>query len=132
MTRVLRLGLFAIVVVVVLLGAAYLFREPLLRAVGINLDRGAAGETELVLAEGYSAGVFASGLDHPRFMAVAPDGTLFVAEPARTASWRSRMLTVTVERTRSSRSGETTTWRTRSPLPLTDRCWSRAAARSSD
>ena len=81
MQRILRLGLFAIVVVALLLGGAYLFREPLLRAAGISLDRGAPGETELVLPAGYSARVFASGLDHPRFMAVADDGTLFVAEP---------------------------------------------------
>ena len=71
MQRILRLGLFAIVVVALLLGGAYLFREPLLRAAGISLDRGAPGETELVLPAGYSARVFASGLDHPRFMAVA-------------------------------------------------------------
>ena len=80
MQRVFRLGLFAIVVVVVTLVAAYLFREPLLRAAGISLDRGDPGETALVVPTGYSAGVFASGLHNPRFMAVAPDGTLFVAE----------------------------------------------------
>lgn len=81
MRRVVRLGLFALVLVVVMLATAYLLREPLLRAAGVDLDRGAPGETSLVLPTGYSAGVFASGLDHPRFMAVAPDGTLFVAEP---------------------------------------------------
>ena len=81
MYRILRLGLFALAVTAVLLGGAYLFREPLLRAAGISFDAGAAGETDLSLPEGYSANVFAAGLDHPRFMAVGPDGTLFVAEP---------------------------------------------------
>lgn len=81
MHRILRLGLFALAVSAVLLGGAYLFREPLLRAAGISFDAGAAGETQLSLPEGYSANVFAAGLDHPRFMAVGPDGTLFVAEP---------------------------------------------------
>jgi len=30
---------------------------------------------------GFSAALFAEGLDHPRFMAVAPDGSVFVTEP---------------------------------------------------
>ena len=81
MTRVLRLGAFAVVVVAILLVGAYLFSEPLLRAVGISFDRGEPGETDLVLPPGYSASVYASGLRNPRFMDVAPDGTLFVAEP---------------------------------------------------
>jgi glucose/arabinose dehydrogenase len=78
--RVIRLTGFAIAVVVLLVGGAWLFREPLLRAAGISFDQGAPGETALVLPEGYAAGIFASGLRQPRFMAVGPDGTLFVAE----------------------------------------------------
>ena len=80
MTRLVRLGGFAIAVITVLLVGAWFLQEPLLRAVGINFDRGEPGETSLVLPDGYRANVFAEGLDHPRFMAVAPDGTLFVAE----------------------------------------------------
>ncbi|MEA2026782.1 MAG: PQQ-dependent sugar dehydrogenase, partial [Chloroflexota bacterium] len=76
-----RLTLFALLSVVILLAVAWVFRVPLLSAVGISLDRGLAGETALELPEGFEADVFASGLDHPRFMAVAADGTLFVAEP---------------------------------------------------
>jgi glucose/arabinose dehydrogenase len=63
-----------------LLVVAWVAREPLLRAAGISFDRGDPGRTDLLLPEGYAADVFAEGLDHPRFMAVAPDGTLFVAE----------------------------------------------------
>jgi len=81
MTRLLRLGAFAIAVVAVLLVGAYLFSDPLLRAVGVSFDRGEPGETNLVLPAGYKASVYASGLRNPRFMDVAPDGTLFVAEP---------------------------------------------------
>ncbi len=38
------------------------------------------GGTPLVLPDGFSSDVFASGLDRPRFIAFGPDGTLFVAE----------------------------------------------------
>ncbi len=81
MRRLARLTLFALLSVVILLAATWIFRVPLLGAVGISLDRGLAGETALELPEGLEADIFASGLDHPRFMAVAADGTLFVAEP---------------------------------------------------
>ncbi len=81
MRRLVRLSAFAVAVVAVLAVGAWLAQEPLLRAVGIGFDKGAAAETELILPDGYAAGVFAEGLDHPRFMAVAPDGTLFAAEP---------------------------------------------------
>ena len=80
-TRVLRLATFALVVVAVLLVGLWLLREPLLQAAGLSFDRGDPGETALVMPDGFRANVFAEGLDHPRFMAVALDGTLFVAEP---------------------------------------------------
>jgi glucose/arabinose dehydrogenase len=75
-----RLGLFAIVAGAMLLGGGWVLREPLLRLVGISFDAGTPGQTVLVLPDGYEASVFASGLAHPRFMAAAEDGTLFVAE----------------------------------------------------
>lgn len=78
--RYLRLAAFALVVGVLLVVGAWTFRDPLLRLAGMSIDEGVAAETDLVLAAGFAAGVFASELDHPRFMAVAPDGTLFVAE----------------------------------------------------
>jgi glucose/arabinose dehydrogenase len=80
MHRLMRLTVFAILVGALVFGGAWLFREPLLRAAGISFDRGLPGETALALLSGRTASVFASGLDHPRFMAVAPDGTLLVAE----------------------------------------------------
>jgi glucose/arabinose dehydrogenase len=83
MQRIIRLALFALVVVGVMLGGAWLLHEPLLKAAGISLDEGSPGETALVLPEGFGASVFASGLDHPRFMAIAADGTLFAAEPGQ-------------------------------------------------
>ena len=46
----------------------------------MSLDTGAAGETPLQVPSGLVANVFASGLSSPRFMAIAPDGTLLVAE----------------------------------------------------
>ena len=46
----------------------------------MNFDSGAGGRAELVVPEGYAASVFAEGLAGPRFMAVSPDGVLFVAE----------------------------------------------------
>lgn len=80
MQRLTRLALFTVAMAAVLLGGAWLFREPLLGLAGISFDRGSPGETSLQLPEGFESSVFASGLDHPRFMALGPDGTLFVAE----------------------------------------------------
>ena len=67
--------MFALVAVVVIGGAVVLLRRPIQQVVGVN-----AGRAELVVPEGYVASVFAEGLSTPWFMAVAPDGTLFVAE----------------------------------------------------
>jgi glucose/arabinose dehydrogenase len=44
-----------------------------------------AGHT-LTVPAGFSANVFADGLQMPRFMTVAPNGDVFVAEPARDAA----------------------------------------------
>lgn len=80
MRRLARLIGYLVGGLVVILAVGYLFRGSLLRGVGISFDSGSGGETALVLPEGYDATVFASGLERPRFMAVAPDGTLLVAE----------------------------------------------------
>ena len=80
MKRVVRLSLFALVVIAVLLVAAWVFRERLVNLIGSSPDRGAPGETALVLPDGFDSTVFASGLTGPRFMAFRADGTLFVAE----------------------------------------------------
>jgi glucose/arabinose dehydrogenase len=80
MQRVARLALFAVVVIAVVLGAAWTFRDHLLSAMGVSLDRGLAGETALALPDGYGSTVFAAGLRAPRFMAFSDGGSLFVAE----------------------------------------------------
>jgi glucose/arabinose dehydrogenase len=79
--RLLNLLIFALAVVAVLLVAAFVFRDQLGRLLGVNVDAPAgAGRAELQVPAGFVASVFAEGLDNPRFMAVGPDGTLFVAE----------------------------------------------------
>ncbi|MGI8586730.1 MAG: PQQ-dependent sugar dehydrogenase [Chloroflexia bacterium] len=47
---------------------------------GVNVDTALAGQANLTLPPGFRSNIFASGLAGPRFMAVSPDGTLFVAE----------------------------------------------------
>jgi glucose/arabinose dehydrogenase len=56
------------------------FRAQLAPRLGVSLDTGPGGRAALVVPEGYAASVFAEGLSAPRFMAVSPDGALFVAE----------------------------------------------------
>jgi glucose/arabinose dehydrogenase len=80
MRRVARLSLFAATVVALMLSAGWVLREPLLKAAGISFDSGLPGETALQLPDEFESNVFESRLDHPRFMAIGPDGTLFVAE----------------------------------------------------
>jgi glucose/arabinose dehydrogenase len=76
-----RLTAFALIASVVVFGLAWTFRGRILVPFGMSFDTGAAGRTELLLREGFSADVYASGLVSPRFMAVSGDGTLFVADP---------------------------------------------------
>ena len=83
MARVVQLGLLALIAGVLILGGTWLFREPLLRAVGISFNSGSAAETTLEVPDGYEASIYASGLGQPRFMAVAGDGTLLVADPGQ-------------------------------------------------
>jgi glucose/arabinose dehydrogenase len=78
--RVRNLLLFAVGVVLLLVGAAWIFRDQLRPFFGVNFDAGSGGRASLVLPAGYRASVFAEGLDGPRFMAVSPDGVVFVAE----------------------------------------------------
>ena len=80
MRRIRNLALFAIVALVVVGGLGYVFRAKLAPFLGVNVDAGPGGRAELQVPDGYAASVFAEGLDGPRFMAVSPDGTLFVAE----------------------------------------------------
>lgn len=80
MRRVRRLLAFAVVASLVVGGLVIAFRGQLMRLAGVSFDIGTPGQTSLQLPAGMHAGVFAQGLAAPRFMAVSPDGVLFVAE----------------------------------------------------
>ena len=80
MRRTLNLALFGIASLALLLSTVWTFRAHLLPFLGVNFDAGPGGRAELSVPDGYVASVFAEGLDGPRFMAVSPDGVLFVAE----------------------------------------------------
>jgi glucose/arabinose dehydrogenase len=78
--RIRNLAIFGIVTLALAAGLIWIFRAQLAPALGVNLDAGLGGRAELTLPAGYTATVFADGLSNPRFMAVSPDGVLFVAE----------------------------------------------------
>jgi len=78
--RAQRLGVFAVVMAIVAIVAIVVLRQPIQRVIGVNADLGPGGRAELTVPEGYVASVFAEGLSTPRFMAVASDGSLLVAE----------------------------------------------------
>ena len=81
MRRLRNLGLFGLASLIVVIGLLSAFRAQLLPILfGVNLDAGSGGRAELSVPDGYAVNVFAEGLDGPRFMAVAPDGVLYVAE----------------------------------------------------
>jgi len=80
MRRIRNLAIFGLIAFAVLGGAAWLFRFQLMPYLGLNVDSGPGGQAHLVVPDGYTASVFAEGLSGPRFLAVSPDGVLFVAE----------------------------------------------------
>ena len=81
MRRIANLAIFGLAALVVLGGLGLAFRGAIIgRLLGVNFDVGAGGRAELSVPRGYVAAVFAEGLSNPRFMAVSPDGVLFVAE----------------------------------------------------
>jgi glucose/arabinose dehydrogenase len=80
MRRLRNLALLGAVALLLIFGLGWIFREQLAPWLGVNLDTGPGGRAKLELPAGYASGVFASGLDDPRFMAVSADGVLFVAE----------------------------------------------------
>jgi glucose/arabinose dehydrogenase len=80
MRRIRNLALFGALGLLVVIGLVWTFRGQMLRFAGVSFDTGAGGRAELVVADGLDASVFASGLSGPRFMAVSPEGVLFVAE----------------------------------------------------
>lgn len=81
MSRARNLVLFALAATLAVGGGAWLLRDELrARLFGVSFDAGPGGRAELSLPSGYRSNVFAQGLSGPRFMAVAPDGLLYVAE----------------------------------------------------
>ena len=80
MRRVLNLAIVGLGTLAIAAAVIWIFRAQLAPALGVNLDAGPGGRADLVLPAGFQATVFAEGLNGPRFMAVSPDGVLFVAE----------------------------------------------------
>ena len=80
MRRLRNLLLFAIGALALIIGLTWTFRAQLAPWLGVNVDGEGGGAADLQLPVGYESGVFADGLDGPRFMEVSPDGVLFVAE----------------------------------------------------
>ena len=80
MRRIRNLALFGIGTLALAAAVSWTFRAQLAPALGVNFDAGPGARADLILPEGYRATVFAEGLSSPRFMAVSPDGVLFVAE----------------------------------------------------
>jgi glucose/arabinose dehydrogenase len=80
MRRIRNLAIFGIGTLALAAAVIWVFRAQLAPRLGVNFDVGPGGRAELILPAGYTATVFAQGLSNPRFMAVSPDGVLFVAE----------------------------------------------------
>jgi glucose/arabinose dehydrogenase len=80
MRRIRNLALFAVVASLGALALVVALRPVVQRVMGVNVDIGSGGLAELVVPDGYEVSVFAEGLASPRFMAVSPEGVLFVAE----------------------------------------------------
>jgi glucose/arabinose dehydrogenase len=78
--RGLVLGLLALVLIVVAALNASTIRQLYQMARGVNLDLGPGGEAAVTAPPGFQTTVYARDLQHPRFMAVGPDGTVYVAE----------------------------------------------------
>jgi glucose/arabinose dehydrogenase len=75
-----NLAIFGIGTLAIAALVIWVFRAQLAPALGVNFDAGPGGRAALVVPAGYAVNVFAEGLSNPRFMAVSPDGVLFVAE----------------------------------------------------
>lgn len=80
MRRIRNLATFGIATLALCAGLIWTFRTQLAPGLNVNLDAGPGGRAELTVPAGYTVTVFAQGLSNPRFMAVSPDGVLFVAE----------------------------------------------------
>jgi glucose/arabinose dehydrogenase len=75
--------LAGLLVVVVVAGVAFSLRDTLMALVtGSQRLGGAPAVAQLTLPPGFRATLYADGLSGPRFLAIAPDGTLFTTERA--------------------------------------------------
>lgn len=79
-----RIALYGtLAVAIVLAGALYFGLRPLLAHLGYNGVPPATTPAVIHVPPGFRVTTFARGLDAPRFDAVGPDGTLYVAERGR-------------------------------------------------
>jgi glucose/arabinose dehydrogenase len=79
-TRLTRLLLFTVGLLLIVALGGYLFRNPILARLGVRIPTGNPAVIQPDLPDGLTSTIFAEGLNGPRFMTVGPDGTLFVAE----------------------------------------------------
>ena len=71
-----------LILVSLICGSVFLYFG--LRQAGINIQGfiGSGGEAAVDVPAGFEVNIFAEGLNGPRFMAVGPDGVLYVADRA--------------------------------------------------
>ena len=69
-----------LILVSLICGSVFLYFG--LRQAGINIQGfiGSGGEAAVDVPAGFEVNIFAEGLNGPRFMAVGPDGVLYVAD----------------------------------------------------
>lgn len=79
MTRTTR-SLIALLILALLVGGGFVAYRVVANNINLAASRGEAASTEVSLPSGFTAEVFAEGLDTPRFLAFDPDGVLHVAE----------------------------------------------------
>ena len=82
MRRARNLAIFGFGLLILAGVLIWTFRAQLAPALGVNVDVGPGGRADLVVPSGYVTSVFGEGLANPRFMAISPEGVLFVAERA--------------------------------------------------
>jgi glucose/arabinose dehydrogenase len=82
MSRWVRILLLILATLVLILLIIFGLLPRLAQRVGVSVPGGSPGPVTLDLPPGFEANIYAQGLDRPRFMAVSPEGVLFVADMA--------------------------------------------------
>ena len=82
MNRRMRIVLLVLATVVLVLLIVFGLLPRLAQRVGVSVPGGSPGPVSLDLPPGFETGIYAQGLERPRFMAFSPAGVLFVAEMA--------------------------------------------------